>query len=96
VQLIDPVYEYGRGSGASVTGGYVYRGRRFPRLNGVYIFADYISGTIWGIQPVPGGPLRYREMLRQPKNIASFGEDLAGELYVVAFDGKIYGLEEQP
>jgi hypothetical protein len=79
-----------------VTGGYVYRGRKMPGLVGVYLFADYISGNFWGIQFKPGGPLRYREILRQPKNIASFAEDVDGELYVIAFDGKIYGLEEVP
>jgi len=96
VQLIDPVSDYGRGSGVCVVGGYVYRGKKLPGLEGVYIFADYVMGTIWGIRFSPGKTLRYRELLRQPKNIASFAEDLDGELYLVAFDGKIYELEEIP
>jgi len=95
-QLIDPVYDYGRGSGACVIGGYVYRGKKLPGLEGVYVFADYISGSIWGIRFTPAKMLQYRELLRQPKNIASFAEDLDGEIYLIAFDGKIYELEEKP
>ena len=59
------LYEYGHGSGAfqgnSITGGIVYRGSRFPALQGLYIFADYVSGNIWtlprsgtGIQRIAG------------------------------------------
>ena len=96
VHLIDPVYDYGRGTGVCVTGGYVYRGKKLPGLEGVYIFSDYVVGTIWGICPAPDKTLKYRELLRQPKNIASFAEDLDGELYVIAFDGKIYELDEKP
>jgi glucose/arabinose dehydrogenase len=95
-RLIDPVYDYGRGSGVCVTGGYVYRGKKFPALEGIYIFADYVMGTIWGIRYERAKPLQYREMLRQPKNIASFAEDVDGELYVIAFDGKIYEMEPLP
>ena len=94
VQLIDPVYDYGRGSGVCVVGGYVYCGKKLPGLEGVYIFADYVMGTIWGIRFSPAKTLQYRELLRQPKNIASFAEDLDGELHLIAFDGKIYELEE--
>lgn len=93
VTLVDPVYDYGRGSGVSVTGGYVYRGKKLQGLDGVYLFADYVMGTIWGIRFSPNKTLQYREMLRQPKNISTFGEDSDGELYVVAFDGRIYELE---
>ena len=44
---IDPILDYGRNQGFSVTGGVVYRGSRFPALYGQYIFADYGSGNVW-------------------------------------------------
>jgi len=107
--LIDPVIEYAHsasyaggspfpqhGQGISVTGGYVYRGTKIPALKGVYIYADYQMGTIWGLRYqngkvtadgvlVPENPLR---------PIPSFAEDSEGELYVISFDGKIYRFVE--
>ena len=56
VELVDPVVEYPRGDGISVTGGFVYRGDARPEARGVYLYADYRSGRIWGIR-APGGVL---------------------------------------
>ena len=47
--LTDPVFDYGRDFGCSVTGGFVYRGEKLPEFQGVYIFGDYCSGNIWGL-----------------------------------------------
>jgi len=91
--LIDPIAEYGHEQGLSVTGGYVYRGTRWPSLRGVYLYADYITGTFWGLRFEGGAVRGERIVLRQPKNIASFAESPDGELYVLAFDGKIYRIE---
>ena len=90
---IDPVVEYGRRDGWSVTGGYVYRGKRQASLQGVYIYGDYVFGTIWGLRYKDGKVIDHRVLLKQPKNIASFAEDADGEVYVLAFDGKIYRIE---
>jgi len=94
--LIDPVIEYGRDDGACVTGGYVYRGTRLPSLVGAYVYGDYITGRLWALRAANDAVVAHREILSQPKNIASFGEDTAGELYICAFDGHIYRLEEVP
>ena len=67
-------------SGCSITGGYVYRGKKVPRLAGRYVFGDYCSGTIWSI-PARGGAMRVEPV--RVEGLTSFGEDLAGELYAV-------------
>ncbi len=84
-----PVLEYphpdGSGNGAAncaVTGGFVYRGTRYPALVGLYLYADYCSGRIWALdQPTPGGAWRNTLLLQAPYYINSFGKDQSGELY---------------
>lgn len=88
--LAMPVIEYTHGAnGCSITGGYVYRGRQFPALEGAYLYADYCTGKIWGLMR-DGDGWRSRELLDSDLNISSFGEDEAGELYVADLNGGIY------
>jgi len=84
--LVLPVAEYGHDLGCSVTGGYVYRGPALPSLAGTYLYADYCSGTIWGLDAAAERPAP-RVLLESGLSIASFGEDEAGELYVVDLAG---------
>ncbi|MCS5539279.1 MAG: PQQ-dependent sugar dehydrogenase, partial [Roseibacillus sp.] len=87
----DPVYEYDHNAGNSITGGYVYRGRSFPRMEGIYFFGDYNSGRIWGIQRDPSGNWLNRQFLDTSLRISAFGEDEEGNLYVASlFTGEIY------
>ena len=69
-------------SGLSITGGYVYRGKKIPALVGVYVYGDYDSGRIWGLRCEKGELVADGELIdvkKGPKlNIASFGEDAAG------------------
>jgi glucose/arabinose dehydrogenase len=85
-----------RDTGLSITGGYVYRGQKIPELAGVYVYGDFDSGRIWGLRYEKGKVIASGELVdlaRNPKlNIASFGEDPAGELYILAFDGRIHEL----
>jgi glucose/arabinose dehydrogenase len=77
-----PVAVYDHEHGCSVTGGFVYRGSRWPALQGAYLFSDYCSGTIWSLdasRPSARSPV---VMLETGRSISSFGEDEAGELYV--------------
>jgi glucose/arabinose dehydrogenase len=106
-QLIDPVMEYphhprllaqslfpNHGFGTCVTGGYVYRGKKFPALDGVYIYADYIVATIWGFRyDYDAHKITAEGMLRnQAINISSFAEDSDGEIYALMINGKIYSI----
>jgi glucose/arabinose dehydrogenase len=89
--LVIPVAEYGRDSGCSVTGGYVYRGKTFPRFQGTYFFGDYCSGLIWALQPITKTVWTTTKVLDSKRSISSFGEDEAGELYLTDLaNGTVY------
>jgi glucose/arabinose dehydrogenase len=84
-------------SGLSITGGYVYRGKKIPQLVGVYVYADFETGRIWGLRYQDERLLANGELIniRQDPGlkIASFGEDSQGELYFLSFhDGRIHEL----
>ena len=75
-----PVAEYTHDFGCTVIGGYVYRGTAHPSLTGIYVYADYCSGTMWAIDAAdPGTPAVVNETGR---TVGSFGEDEAGEVYL--------------
>ncbi|MFZ9691903.1 MAG: PQQ-dependent sugar dehydrogenase [Phycisphaerales bacterium] len=86
--FIDPVVEYPRNEGVSVTGGHVYRGP-VKALDGVYLYADYAMGTIWGLRRAPDGRVVGPEVLvRRPGSlISSFGEANDGTLFITTFEG---------
>ena len=91
----DPVFEYDHNAGSSITGGYVYRGLEHPRMQGIYFFGDYNSGTIWGLQKDSSGNWVNRQLLDTSLRISSFGEDEAGNLYVASlFTGAIHRLSD--
>jgi glucose/arabinose dehydrogenase len=84
--LLDPIAEYPHAEGISITGGFVYRGSAVPDLKGKYVFADW-SGPVWYLtgsdKKWTRGPLT---LAGKPNvwQVYSFGEDEAGELYVLA------------
>jgi glucose/arabinose dehydrogenase len=88
--LLPPVAEYGRNLGASVTGGYVYRGTAIPGLAGRYVFGDFVFGTLWHIAAGTQPTMQMGAGFQTGLSIASFAEDLAGELYVVHYDGQLF------
>jgi glucose/arabinose dehydrogenase len=83
-----PIEEYDHGQGCSITGGFVYRGRALPNLAGRYFFADYCSGWVRSLRYERGKVSERREWLHAG-DVSSFGEDAAGELYVVTLDGRV-------
>ncbi len=88
-----PILEYDHSVGCSVTGGYRYRGTRYPGLNAIYFYGDFCTGLIWGATADGTGGWTTTELLDTELSISAFGEDEAGELYVVhlsSSDGAIY------
>jgi glucose/arabinose dehydrogenase len=89
--LVKPIDEYEHAIGNSITGGYVYRGQKHPELQGKYIFGDW-SGRIFYLEQ--NGNKWQRKDCRFENiqgtdigmNVNSFGEDEAGEIYVIAQD----------
>ena len=89
--LTDPVLEYTHASGCSITGGYVYRGSAIPQLAGTYFYSDYCSGWVRSFRFVNGvatGQTSW-SALDTGRNVVSFGEDSAGELYVLTSSGTV-------
>ncbi len=104
-QYIDPVMEYPHAPGLlpqskfpdhsigmCVVGGYVYRGKKYPSLQGIYIYGDYVLGTIWGFRYRNGNVREQGTLLAQPKTISSFAEDVDGELYAIGLDSGIFSI----
>lgn len=83
-----PVAEYGRDLGHSVTGGVVYRGSRYPALAGVYLYADFVSGRVWGLAGALDTPIT-RQLADTGYGIASFGYGDDGEVYIADLGGRI-------
>ncbi len=88
-----PVIDYGRGSGCTVVGGYVYRGQDVPSLRGIYVYADYCTGFIWGLR-WNGQQAIGNTQIQNLGSIVSFGEDDRGELYAVSLNGQIRRFRE--
>jgi glucose/arabinose dehydrogenase len=95
--LTDPIFEYGRASGQSVTGGFVYRGAALgASMRGRYFFADFVAGRVWSIAlTLDGAGEATASDLREHTAelggggtlglISAFGVDLQGELYVASW-----------
>lgn len=107
VTLTDPVAQYGRTLGGSIIGGYVYRGP-VASLVGSYVFGDFVSGNLFSVPSaslvqgslVASGSFERRNLDFTPNagtidQLASFGEDNAGNLYLVDLDGEIFVIEPE-
>ncbi|MBX3423537.1 MAG: PQQ-dependent sugar dehydrogenase [Pirellulaceae bacterium] len=105
---VDPIYNYSRGTGlfqgASVTGGYVYRGP-IVGLHGHYFFGDYVSQRLFSLRfngslPTEFNGTNYNTLIDWNSsvqlnvgsmgNISSFAEDAAGHLYLISLGGNVY------
>ena len=88
-----PVSEYGHGQDCSVTGGEVYRGTAYPNLVGMYFYADYCSGRIWGLTR-EGGEWSADELLDSSHLVSTFGHGEDGSVYLASQAGGIYLLSD--
>ncbi len=94
-----PIHSYDKvAPHRAVTGGYVYRGKTIPALEGVYLFSDLASGYIWGLDAdaiYEGFEVPAHLLLDAPQGFVSFGEDDFGELYLVSLAGTVYRLNAE-
>jgi glucose/arabinose dehydrogenase len=89
--VVWPVAQYTHEVGCSVTGGYVYRGTRLPRLAGRYLYGDFCRGTLWTLRPTPGG--RADDVRRERAAVAQLthiGPDADGEPLFASAAGAIF------
>jgi len=96
--LVQPVVEYGHANGCSLTGGFVYRGTRAPSLVGQYFYSDYCSGWMRSFAYANGAVTGQTTWSLNVSlgNVLSFGEDSAGELYVLSGGGSVYRIAPAP
>ncbi|MDE2636549.1 MAG: PQQ-dependent sugar dehydrogenase [Chloroflexota bacterium] len=90
---VPPIYEYSHSFGCSVTGGNVYRGEAIAEMEAVYLFGDWCSGRIWGAWRDHDLNWHADELMNTGLPISSFGEDEAGEVYVIDYGGTLYRVE---
>lgn len=91
--LILPIAEYAHDEGCSITGGYIYRGVLSNAMEGIYFYGDYCSGKIWGLK-FENSSWQVNELLDTSLQISSFGEDEAGEIYLLDHSaGILYRIE---
>jgi len=89
-----PVFEYDHtGGNCSITGGFVYRGAAIPEIAGQYFYADYCSGFVASLTGSLGAAFTTHTWgVPNVGNVLSFGQDAAGELYVLSGAGTVYRL----
>jgi glucose/arabinose dehydrogenase len=93
-----PAFEYSHQEGCSITGGYVYRGSAIPALQGHYFYADYCQGWVRSLRYSSGTVTDQTEWpsLTPGGPVLSFGEDAAGELYVLDQGGRVSKVVPDP
>lgn len=92
--IIPATMEIPHTDGASITGGFVYRGKQFPELVGHYVFGDWETRRVWAAKVAPDGKLQEKfEIIDPIVRIVDFAEDKDGELYLLDHDdGSIFSL----
>ena len=92
-----PAIELSHAIAGSITGGYVYHGKKLPELAGKYIFGDWMTRRIWAATVKNGEVTAYDDIVAASIRIVAFGEDNAGEIYAVDYDaGTIFTFEKNP
>ena len=90
--LESPIVEYSSDQGCSVIGGNVYRGTGLPSISGIYLYGDFCRGTVWGLRHNGQTVTEHIILAKVDAQITSFGEDQAGNVYILSRDDGIYQL----
>ena len=96
--LTAPDFEYEHAQGCSITGGYVYRGAAIPAIQGLYFYGDFCQGWVRSFRYAAGSVTEVTDWpsLRPGGSVLSFGEDAAGELYVMSSSGGVFKVISNP
>lgn len=103
LSLIDPIHEYDRAQGISITGGLIYRGPGHPDLHGAYIYGDWGSGRIWALRTEGQAyTVLSNTLLVDPTDTlpdlakpTAFAEDTTKELLVLDWSGRVFSLAKR-
>ena len=88
--LTDPIFDYDRSQGdETVIGGHVYHGTKMPALAGAYVFGDFISGRVWSLTQSGQSWTRTFLLNTAGDDLAGFGRDQAGEMYVARYSSGV-------
>jgi glucose/arabinose dehydrogenase len=91
-RLVEPIVQYSHDEGCSVTGGFVYRGDAIPAAQGHYFYGDYCTGFVWSFAVRNGKAVDGKRHPFEVDGLSSFGEDAAGEVYLVTVNGEVFRL----
>ncbi|MDB5297605.1 MAG: gdhB [Phycisphaerales bacterium] len=94
--ILPPVFEHEHSESRSITGGFVYRGSRFPELAGQYVYGDYETGKVWALRYDGAKVTEHKELVDTPLKLVAFGQDAAGELLLLDYQGATYRLDRNP
>lgn len=93
--VLPPIMSHPHSEAASVTGGFVYRGEKFPELRGAYVYGDFQSGRLWGLRMDGAKVGWHAELAQTPLQLVGFAEDRDGELLLIDYQRshQLYRLE---
>jgi uncharacterized repeat protein (TIGR03806 family) len=94
--ILKPVWEHEHSEARSITGGFVYRGKRFPELAGRYVYGDYETGKVWAMAWDGAKVTEHRQLVDTPLKLVAFGQDADGELTLLDYQGTLHRLERNP
>lgn len=90
--VTSPLVAYSHAVGQSITGGQIYRGGKYPELQGAYLYGDYVTGLIWALRHEENQVTWNPVIAETGLAVISFAETLSGETLVVSYDGQIHEL----
>ena len=94
--IIAPVVQHSHTEARSITGGYIYRGKKLPAQHGMYIYGDYATGRIWGLRHDGKQVTQQTELANTSHQVICFGVDNDDELLVVDYRGTLHRLRQNP